>query len=69
MNAVPIASLPVQVRADIVTAGIRNGTSEDGMRKSLAIPAIATLALAGPVMAGDFSYNTLELGLYRRVDR
>lgn len=34
------------------------------MRKILAIPAIAALALAGPVMAADFSYNTLELGLY-----
>jgi hypothetical protein len=34
------------------------------MRKILAIPVIATLALAGPVMAADFSYNTLELGLY-----
>jgi Outer membrane protein beta-barrel domain len=34
------------------------------MRKVLAIPAIAALAVAGPVMAGDFSYNTLELGLF-----
>ncbi|HTP40098.1 MAG TPA: outer membrane beta-barrel protein [Steroidobacteraceae bacterium] len=33
------------------------------MRKTLAIPALAALGLAGPVLAGDFSYNTLELGL------
>jgi hypothetical protein len=34
------------------------------MGKSLALCAISALALASPVMAGDFSYNTLELGLY-----
>ena len=34
------------------------------MRKVLAIAAVAALAAAGPVMAADFSYNTLELGLY-----
>lgn len=34
------------------------------MRRFMAIPAIAALALAGPVVAADFSYNTLELGLY-----
>jgi hypothetical protein len=34
------------------------------MRSSLALCAVATLALAGPAMAGDFSYNTLELGLF-----
>ncbi len=33
------------------------------MRKNLAIPAVAALALSGPVLAADFSYNTLELGL------
>jgi len=33
------------------------------MHKSLALSAIAALALAGPAVAGDFSYNTLELGL------
>lgn len=33
------------------------------MRKLLAVPALASLALAGPVMAGDLSYNMLELGL------
>jgi outer membrane protein assembly factor BamA len=32
------------------------------MRKSIAMATIATLALSGPVMAGDFSYDTLELG-------
>jgi hypothetical protein len=36
---------------------------EVDMRKSLAVPALAALALAGPVMAGNFSYNMLELGL------
>lgn len=34
------------------------------MRKSLAVSAIAALALSGPLMAADFSYNTIELGLY-----
>ena len=34
------------------------------MRRFLAVPAIAALAVAGPVVAGDFSYNTLDLGLY-----
>jgi len=33
------------------------------MRKSLAISSVAALLLAGPAMAADFSYNTLELGL------
>lgn len=33
------------------------------MRKALAIPALAALALTGPVMAETFSYNMLELGL------
>jgi Outer membrane protein beta-barrel domain len=36
---------------------------EVDMRKSLAVPAMAALALTGPVMAGDLSYNMLEVGL------
>lgn len=33
------------------------------MRKSLAIPAIAALALCGPAMSANLSYNMLELGI------
>lgn len=33
------------------------------MRKSVALPAIAALALAGPAMADGFSYNYIEGGL------
>jgi hypothetical protein len=40
-----------------------NRTKEGVMRKSLALSAIAMLALAGPAMAGTFSYSLLEAGL------
>ncbi len=33
------------------------------MRKLLLLPAMATLALAGPAMAGTFSYDMIEAGL------